>query len=95
MRPGPPARIRPNARRPIENAPPTIAPLGVDPRTGRVTATPTTDLAGSNPSICERDRLALASLDNAQRVTKGYGLHWRREKGQDGAKSRWEASPAA
>jgi hypothetical protein len=30
-----------------------------------------------------------------QRVTRAYGLEWRHVKGQDGAKSRWEASRAA
>jgi len=29
-----------------------------------------------------------------QRVTKQYGLSWRHVKGEDGAKSRWEASRA-
>lgn len=32
---------------------------------------------------------------SVQRVTKAHGHTWRFVKGEDGAKSRWEASPAA
>src|SRR3954467_13782628 len=55
----------PDLLRPIDNAPPTIPTLGVDPRTGQVTTRSTDDPANPNPSLCERDRLALGNLDNA------------------------------
>jgi len=51
--------------RPIDNAPPTIPTLGVDPRTGQVTTRSTDDPRNPNPSVCERDRIALGNLDDA------------------------------
>jgi VWFA-related protein len=51
--------------RPIDVPPTNIAPVGVDPLTGKVTTTVSSDPSNRNPSLCERDRIALANLDDS------------------------------
>src|SRR5258705_2987148 len=51
--------------RPISNVVPPGPTVGLDPRTGKLTGR-LTDPGNPNQNDCERDRLALSQLDNAQ-----------------------------
>jgi VWFA-related protein len=56
-----------NLIRPIDNAPPTIPAIGVDPRSGRLTTKNTQNPAAADVQACERDRLALSQIDDEPR----------------------------
>jgi VWFA-related protein len=56
-----------NLIRPIDNAPPTIPAIGVDPRSGRLTTKDTRNPAAADNQVCERDRLALSQIDDEPR----------------------------
>ena len=56
-----------NLIRPIDNAPPTIPAIGVDPRSGRLTTKNTQNPAAPDNQACERDRLALSQIDDEPR----------------------------
>jgi len=51
-----------NLRRAIRGTVPTVAPIAIDPRTGRLTTEPTAETPRAD--TCETDRLRLASLDH-------------------------------
>jgi VWFA-related protein len=54
-----------NLRRPIRDRVPSVPPITIDQRTGRLTTEPTADTLRA--SACETDRLRLASLDHDSR----------------------------
>jgi VWFA-related protein len=56
-----------NLIRPIDNAPPTIPVIGVDPRSGRLTTKNTQNPGAPDNQACERDRLALSQIDDEPR----------------------------
>jgi VWFA-related protein len=56
-----------NLIRPIDNTPPTIPAIGVDPRNGRLTTKNTQNPAAADVQVCERDRLALSQIDDEPR----------------------------
>jgi VWFA-related protein len=60
---------RPNSSliRPIDNTPPTIPAIAVDPRNGRLTTKNTQNPAADDLQVCERDRLALSQIDDEPR----------------------------
>ena len=45
---------------------PAVDSIGVDPRSGKLTAAPPQDPIGAKPSVCERDRMAFALVDDDQ-----------------------------
>jgi VWFA-related protein len=49
---------------------PGIAPIGADPRSGRVTLKGPPDASGASGPDCERDRLALAAIDDNQQFRR-------------------------
>jgi VWFA-related protein len=52
--------------KPVEGRVPTGAPVGVDPRTGRLTTRDTNNPGNTAYSDCERDRVLLAQIDDRQ-----------------------------
>jgi VWFA-related protein len=58
----------PNAAlvRPIAGQAPPGTAVGIDPRTGTLTGRPAAAAGYADPNVCERDRLALSQLDDAQ-----------------------------
>jgi VWFA-related protein len=62
--------FEPNNRltRPIDNLPPQGATVAIDPRTGRLTTDDRRNPNPARPADCERDRAALAQLDDQLRL---------------------------
>ena len=60
----------PNAAlmRPVENIPPRGPTISIDPRTGKLTTGDTKNANPGRPADCERDRVALAQLDDQLRL---------------------------
>jgi VWFA-related protein len=58
--------FRPNAAltRAVDSRPPTLPPITVDPRNGRLTTSDTTQTFAGSQSQCEQDRIALSQLDD-------------------------------
>jgi VWFA-related protein len=52
--------------RPIEGQAPPRTGVGIDPRTGTLTSRPAAAAGYADPNVCERDRLVLSQLDDAQ-----------------------------
>jgi VWFA-related protein len=52
--------------RPIDGQAPPRTAVGIDPRTGTLTGRPAAAAGYADPSVCERDRLVLSQLDDAQ-----------------------------
>jgi VWFA-related protein len=52
--------------RPIAGQAPPRTAVGIDPRTGTLTGRPAAAAGYADPSVCERDRLVLSQLDDAQ-----------------------------
>src|SRR5206468_2913140 len=62
--------FEPNNRlmRPIDNTPPQGATIAIDPRTGRLTTDDRKNGNPGRPADCERDRVALAQLNDQLRL---------------------------
>jgi len=52
--------------RPIAGQAPPRTAVGIDPRTGTLTGRPAAAAGYADPNVCERDRLVLSQLDDAQ-----------------------------
>ncbi len=52
--------------RPIAGQAPPRTAVGIDPRTGTLTGRPAAAAGYADPNVCERDRLALSQIDDAQ-----------------------------
>lgn len=61
-------RPDPSLARPLDIVPAPMQPVGVDPRSGRLTTGAGTGRADARLQACEQDRLALSQLDNAARL---------------------------
>jgi VWFA-related protein len=55
-------------RRPTDGVTPRIPTVGVDPRTGKLTADDTRNASAGQTPTCERDRIALSQLNDQQRL---------------------------
>jgi VWFA-related protein len=54
---------------PRRRPPDGLPPVGIDPRTGRITTDDKTSAPGTaDRALCDRDRMALARIDNAQQL---------------------------
>jgi VWFA-related protein len=57
-----------NLTRPIDNGEPPLPVIGTDPRSGRLTTKDIQNPANASRQTCERDRIALAQIDDEQRL---------------------------
>ena len=63
-------RPDPGLMRQVDDRPPALPPVNVDPRNGRLTTKDTTTTGDGARSECERDRLSLSQLDDESHFTR-------------------------